>query len=461
MKNFRSTLIFLGIAALLGGYIYFFERGPVKKDDEKDKDKNKVFANFVADDIHEIRVEHLSTTITAEKAPIDIQKDDKGNWRIMSPQNFPADENTVHTMLTSLAGLNPDSVIDKPANLADFGLNSPTARCSFFPKTGAPSVLLIGDKNPTGNSYYIKAGDKPPVYLVGAYPTENFKKDINDYRDRSFFKTDTIVANKIRVTRDGKVVVFEKNKDNAWDMTEPMKSKADESKIRDLLNQVSNLRITDFVDDHPTNLNMYGLNKPHEKVEVWEKNNQSPKAVLIGRKKLKTTAYFAKSLDAPSVYTTADYFEKTLDLKISDYRDKGEMRFDNSLAKGMTILHNQKTFVYQKDAKGQWTSPGRPNAGQEAANLLGQLAGTNPSDFAPAGADTGLEDPSYVVEIPLTDGTTRTFRFGKKLNAQIYLASDKSKEIFLVPAGVVSQMDDYYNSVLTPVPVSSPAPPHP
>ena len=42
MKKIPSIVYYLAIAALLGGYIYFFERGPVKTDADKDKDKKKI-----------------------------------------------------------------------------------------------------------------------------------------------------------------------------------------------------------------------------------------------------------------------------------------------------------------------------------------------------------------------------------------------------------------------------------
>ncbi len=79
MKSLKSTLIVLGVGLALGAYIFFFERGPKKDDSEK---KEKVFANFVADDVQEIRVEYPSNTQTARRPPMTLKKDDKGIWQI-------------------------------------------------------------------------------------------------------------------------------------------------------------------------------------------------------------------------------------------------------------------------------------------------------------------------------------------------------------------------------------------
>src|SRR5665811_15825 len=126
MKNSRTTLIYLALAALLGGYIYFFERGPVKKKEEEKK--VKVFENFIADDITEIHLESPGTTQTALKTPIDLKKDEKGVWQIVSPKQLKADETTLRSLLSGVGDFTPDATIESPANLADFGLNSPTAR---------------------------------------------------------------------------------------------------------------------------------------------------------------------------------------------------------------------------------------------------------------------------------------------------------------------------------------------
>ncbi len=226
----KNTLIYLAVAALLGGYIYFFERGPVKpKDEEK---KTKVFDNFVADDIRDITIENLGTTLTAKKTPIELKKDDKDVWQIISPKPFKADEATIRTMLTGVGDFDPDTTIDNPTNLKDYGLDQPSARCTLKSKNGTSFVLLIGDKNMSSSSTYIKRGDKNSVYLVASFGADNLTKDLNNYRNKTFFKTDLVLAQKVEITRDGKAITFEKDKDNNWNITEPIQARADEGKMQ-------------------------------------------------------------------------------------------------------------------------------------------------------------------------------------------------------------------------------------
>lgn len=445
------------MAALLGGYIYFFERGPAKKEEEK---KPKVFNNFVADDIKEIQIENLGTTLTAEKKPIILQKDDKDTWHILSPETFGADESTIRSMLNAIGDFNPDVTIDKPANLKDFGLDPPVARCTLKSKAGTSFTILIGNKDMTGSSAYVKTSDKDAVYLAASYMADSLHKGINDYRDHSFFKTDSVVAKKIQITRGGKTIVFEKDKNNIWNISRPLTAKADPGKVRDLLNNISSLHIQDFVADHPSGLAAYGLSAPHLRVEVWPSDGGASKAILVGHAKEKTSNLYAKSADASFVCLIGDYFDKNMDLKISDYRDKTILQFDSGTAKSLVIRRGSQVYTYQKDDKGQWACPGRSNGATEAPSILNQLSGITISDFAENLQKTGLSTPPFMAEIGFADGTSRIFKFGARVGDKVNLSVGKSADVYLVPDVVVTQMEGYYNTILTPVTATSPIPTH-
>ncbi|HTA75774.1 MAG TPA: DUF4340 domain-containing protein [bacterium] len=458
MKKIPQPLYYLAAALALGGYIFFFERGPVKTDKDADKDKKtKIFANYVADDIQQIKLENLSTTINASKAPIVLTKDKSDTWQILEPKAFKADESTVRNMLSTAADFNPESTIENAANLADFGLNSPSARCSFISKSGTPFVVLVGDKNVTGASVYIKTTLKNDVYMVPSYSVDGLRKSVNDYRDKTFFKTDGVLAQKIQVVHGGKKFVFAKDKDNVWNIIEPIKAKADEQRVKDLLNAVTNLRIVEFENDHPSNLAVYGLSKPSASIEVWSSDGKEDHLIELGRKKLKANQYFAKSGDLPYVYVINDYFDKTLDIDPTNYRQKDMMKFDASQAKSLTVKHDGKVYVYQKDDKGQWTAEGRAKANDEGTYIANTLANTVITGFGSKKDATGLKTPNYSIEVSMASSSKRYYHFGNTQKGSVFLASDLNNDVYLVPSNILSQLDVYYTQMLTPVAVASPA----
>lgn len=456
LKNIKTTLIYVALAALIGGYILVFEKGPTKSksDDEK---KVNVLDHFVADDIQEVQVEDLGNSANAKLGPIQLRKDDKDSWSIVSPRQYKADDATVRSLLTGIGDFNPDTTIDNPSSLKDFGLDPPQGKCVLKSKGGQTFTLLVGDKGLGGSNVYLKSADKNKVYLVGSFAADNLHKDINSYRDRSFFKTDSVLAQRIHIQRDGKIYEFEKDKGNIWNITRPIQAKADTNKIRDLLNSISSLRIEEFVTDHPSGLSAYGLSDPRIRIEVLNGDSPRSHTILIGKKKEKGTTLYAKSGEEPYLYTVGEYFDKTLDLKMDDYRDKTPLQFDGGAVKSLTIHRGTASYTYVKDAKGQWACPGRANGNNEATGLIFQLAGLAVTDFPSAKEPNGLKDPLFQVEIALNDGKSRTYRFGRRDQGKVYVGMSGSDQVYRTADTVVSQMEGYYSSIMTPVAGPSPA----
>ncbi|HVZ81955.1 MAG TPA: DUF4340 domain-containing protein [bacterium] len=449
MKNFKTTYFYLLVVVLVGGYIYFFERGPAKK--PEDDKKVAVLDRFVADEIQSIQVEDFSNSANVKMGPILMTKGDKDVWTIDSPKHYKADEATIRSLLTGIGDMNPETTIEAPSDLKQFGLDPPQGKCTLKSKSGQTFVLLVGNKAIGGSTVYVRPGDKNKVYLVGSYAADNLHKGLDSYRDRFFFKTDSVLARKVRVVRDGKTASFERDKGGQWNIVAPIQSKADTNKVRDLLNTISSLRIEEFVTDHPTDLKIYGLSSPHIRIEVQNSDSSGTHSILIGRKKLKTTNLYAKSGEEPYVGLVGEYIDKSLDLKIDDYRDKTALQFDGGAVKNLVVRRGSASYAYQKDVKGAWTCPGRPNADNEAKNLIDQLASETVLEFPPSDEATGLKEPVFQVEVTLADGSTANYRFGRREQGKVFVSSSRSKDVYKIADAVVSTMEGYYNSILTPV----------
>jgi len=453
MKTFKSTLILLGLGVALLAYILLFEKGPKKDDSEK---KDKIFTTFVADDVQEIRVEYPSNTLPAHKPPLTLKKDDKGIWQITQPVQLQADETLVRQALTNIGQLNPEDTLSAPGNLSEYGLVNPYAKLSFISKGKNPDVLVIGDKTINGNDFYCLNPSLKSVFLIQPYMAEGFMKVPNEIRDHTLIKTDQVAAEKVEIDYQGKSLLLAKDDKNNWSLEKPVREKADSNKLRDFLNSINTQRIDDFVEDHPSNLAAYGLSSPRASIEIWPSDHTGPKTLLLGRQKLKTASYFAKMKDQPAVFLVAGFFDTTLNFKLNDFRDKSVMGFDATQVKLLSVTHNKQVYAYQKDAKGQWTSPGRLQAPTEASAIISGLAQTTIADFVDSKVQTGVENPSYTAEVTLNDGTIRKFQFGRREKEQVYLASDKGKEVYLVSASTLSLLESYFNVLLTPLPVTTP-----
>jgi hypothetical protein len=432
LRFFRPVFGYLAAALLVAGYIYFFERGPVQK---KAEIRGKIL-EFVPDDVQGVQAEFLGTSLSAKTPSVVIRKDGNGIWRIAEPRPLKADENTMRGFLGSVVDFSPEVSIETPENLSEYGLDPPAARFTFILKDGSSRILLLGGKNIVGNSVYVKTADKKDVYLLPSnLAASQLKTKLDDYRDREILKADTVSVKKIKLTRGGSAVILEKTPDNDWMLVSPERAKADGEKVREVLSRINDLRAEQFVEDHPSALNVYGLDSPRVQIEIWTAAGGAGRGLMLGRNKLKSASFFLKTKDSPSVVLAPQAFEKSMELKPDDFKDKKTFQFDPASTQAMSLRQGKTLIGYHKNEKGIWESEGRPGAGEEADRVVQLLSQTLITGFAASAARTGLEHPGLSAELTLAGGTVKTFLFGNVEKNNVYVSSGRGQGACLVPSG--------------------------
>ncbi len=448
MKNFKGAFIALGLLLALGFYIKFFEKGPVKAPDEAEQGE-KIFKG-VADDVTGLTVEFPADktrkTIQLSRVPPGV-----GNWYLTSPLKLEADESTLRSLLNGIAEARLEADLSDAANPADFGLDNPVARYTFLFKDGANFVLETGSKNVNGQSVYVRMAGRKGVGLLPSYVVDALGDKPNFYRKKTLFKVDASSLRKFRITRPGMVLTLEKGKEGAWSVVQPVRDNASEELVRQFLTLVDGYRINEFTDDAPASLGRYGLSTPQVSLEVWPTGEGPSRTLYMG--KVVDQNVFVKTRDLPFVAATSVGLLRDLEKKApNDFKAKDVMKFSENQAVKLVLRKGSKTVTYEKGADGTWKSVERPSAPVEAPALLAQLASTMVLEFIPPGVDVGLAVPSATAEVILDDKTTRVYKFGKRKDDRVYLASDKSKDVYLVASYVLSQIEGY----LMPAPPSVP-----
>src|SRR5262245_33740259 len=130
MGRGRSTLILLVAALAIGGYLYFVEsKRPVEEADAK----KKVFT-YDSTKINQLEIKASSGEVTS------LQKGADSAWRIVKPVEAQADRNAVSDVVTNIANLEEQRVVDENASdLKAYGLAEPRVDITFH---------VEGDKEP-------------------------------------------------------------------------------------------------------------------------------------------------------------------------------------------------------------------------------------------------------------------------------------------------------------------------
>ncbi len=154
--NFRLTLVLLIVLVLLAGAVYYVQATPATPTPAA---KTASVLSFLPSDATQIEATGQGKTVV-------VARGDDGKWLLKQPEQGPADQVRVDSLLSALGTLTATRTIDAPASLAEFGLDQPKVQAKVTLKSGQTPTLLVGDQNPDKTSYYAKLPDQPAVYMI-------------------------------------------------------------------------------------------------------------------------------------------------------------------------------------------------------------------------------------------------------------------------------------------------------
>ncbi|HTK29423.1 MAG TPA: DUF4340 domain-containing protein [Vicinamibacterales bacterium] len=407
MRGLRSTIALVVVLVGLGGYIYFVTWK--KPEADTGTKQEKVFAGVQSDKIDEL-------TITSGKGEKTTLKKDGSAWQVTSPISAKADESEVSGITSNLSSVEVTRVIDdKPANLKEYGLETPRVEVDFKAAGDKePRRLFLGDKSPTGSSVYAKRNAENRVFLIPAFQDTAFDKSSFDLRDKTLVKFDRDKVDGIELTADGKTTALTKDGSD-WKLTKPLQTKADFGSVEGLIGRMQSAQMKSIVTAEPTpaDLKKYGLDKPSETVTL---DLGSARAVVELGGKAEDNTIYARDTARPIVMTVESSLADELKKGADDYRRKDVFEFRAFNATHIELTRNGQTVAFDKtkntgkDAQTNpdiWkrVSPSAKDANKDTMDaLLSRLSNMRATSFVASTAGTGLDKPALVVDVKFDDG---------------------------------------------------------
>ena len=161
--TWRRIVLYYVLGIALGGYFLMFEwnpRGEKPILESKQVVRKSPFLPIPRDEITEVSLRRDGAVVVCRR---EGQK-----WTITEPANAKVTSDLVASFVENLTPekevpVNEDVVKD----LATYGLDRPRATVTLKGKNTTATVL-IGDRNPTGSSVYVRKQDSPQVVLLGS-----------------------------------------------------------------------------------------------------------------------------------------------------------------------------------------------------------------------------------------------------------------------------------------------------
>ena len=449
--NWRNTLI-LAIIAIAGvAYFRFFEMKRPGTEEARRQSQNML-------NVDRTKIDGIVIQNGDQKIEI-RRRDDK--WRLETPIKDQADGALVETLLSDLENWQKDGTIpakeidrDK-SKLAEYGLNNPKLKLKLIGHDRPPEILFGKDAAIEGRMY-VRFQNSRETYLASQSVRKDIDKKPEEFRDKKLTDLSNAQVRRVVLKTPAGEIELEK-RDTQWEILKPLRARADDQKVNDLISQVTSARIGQFVAEDRGDLRPYGLAEPRGSITLFDQEQKRDQKVEIGEsikvagredkgqtlqigaipEKEKEEVY-VRFAPRGSVYTLPKKIEEILDTKPADLRDNHLVRIDTNILDRITIDAPGKTKTVLARKDGNWTIANRNNALADSGAVKRMIDALQNERVTKFVEDVASNLPKYGLDKPQLQLTFSSFasentaetKAGEQPFATIAFGKDEGDQVF-------------------------------
>lgn len=395
--NTKNTWIMVALAAGLFAFIFFYERHAFKKEHPS----NKVLPYFNVASITSVQIR------PADQKEIRADRTN-GTWQLTKPVGYPAQTAGIENLLEALRNLTYQARItalelrNRSKTDAEFGFD--TAQFSLTLQQGdASRRILIGERTALRDQVFLRVIGDEAIYLVDANLLKLFPRQANDWRDTTFISLKGLVFDRLTVTSGARFFELQRDaSDKIWRMTQPMKARADNPKIEDLLQKLQNLHAGEFVTDDPNaDLASFGL-QPVELELIVAQGTNNLLSLQFGKNSTNDASMmYARRGDQKSVVLVPKDPLNPWRAQYTDFRDRYLVALPAGTVHAVEARGDAR-FTVQWQTNDSWQLIAPENLPADAGlvrELMARLTGLQITEFT-KGVVTELDFANYGLASP-------------------------------------------------------------
>ena len=400
----RTTLILLVVVVAIGAYIKFYESKRPNTEEAARQEKNVV--NLSREKLDGIVIQNGDEKIELKRS---------GNkWRLEAPIKDQADRAAIDNLINDIENWRKTATIPakeieaNKSQLNEYGLNKPKLRLKLI-GADMPGEILFGKDAALEGQLYVRLGNSNNVFIAAQTLKNDVSKKAEDFRDRKLTELTTAqIARAVLKTPAGEIELIKKNEH--WQIVKPLQARGDNQKIGDLLAQVTNARIQQFIADDRGDLHAYGLAEPRGSLTIFKQDDKQGQMLQIGGvpEKNKDQLY-VRFLPRGEVYTLPKTLQEILNTVPNDLRDRHLVRIDTNILDRITIEGTGKPKLILARKGEAWTiasGNNQPANSDEAQRLINTLNNEQVVKFV---EDTAANLAKYGLDKPPTQLTFSSF----------------------------------------------------
>lgn len=306
----RVVILVAVLAVLTGAYVLLKDRIGTADEEEFKSSYQKVVDLKLTD------VEKVTVTNGEDTFVITRDEDEKG-WKLDKPADLNYDSSKVQSVVINAYSVGSSKVIEEDAqDLSKFGFDDPVV-VNVRTKDGNETIYELGGKTP-GGSYYMRLKESTKVYKVDSYGGDKIAVKKNDLRKRELFSVQPDEITQFSMERDGSMLFeAEKMDEYEWKFTYPIKGNVNSTAITPMLEAVSGMSISEFVEEDVSDMSEYGL-QTAEYTLGFRTSAGGEKKILLGYEKVKDKEIYASLEGSSEVVTVSLEKLKFLDKPLKE-----------------------------------------------------------------------------------------------------------------------------------------------
>ncbi|MGH7312958.1 MAG: DUF4340 domain-containing protein, partial [Candidatus Rokuibacteriota bacterium] len=337
------------------------------------------------------------------------------DWEMVEPLKSRGDRGSIDETVTSVATAKMDrEIADKPASLAEFGLDKPAAEATLIDKDGKEVTLQLGAKSPTGVWVYAQERGRPNVFVVSDGVLRDVTRPLGDFRNKTVLAFDRKDVSALEVVLPEETLAVERAGDSQWKLTRPRQLRADAEAISEFFDKLAGARIKEFVAEAPRSLEPYGLARPvRVAIHVGKDKDRATRTLLLGRRDDKKKGVYALRPGESSVLLLPEEVWTTLPKATAAIRDKTVVDFERDQVTRLEVESPRGSVALNREGD-RWTitKPHALPADQvEAGAVLMSLKNMRARAFLAEDLPARrryLERPTVRATVTLTEGAPLT-----------------------------------------------------
>lgn len=449
----RSTILLLLVVAAFAAYVFLFERhGP----STRERDENSMsLAQFDSTKITGLDITNGDVVIQLRK------KNDQ--WVLTKPVEDRANVASITPILTLAADLQRTGVVDhlgKGGKLRDalkeYGVQKAKVRLKLLGE-GAPAEMNFGKDTAFEGKIYARLETDDNISVVKSDLRNLLIKDVSEFRDKHLTRLETSNVSKVKIKTPAGEINAAQTGDH-WNLETPIKARAADAKVQDLISNINNIAVEEFVAAEDSNLAKYGLAEPRGLITLQAKASDDLEIIQIGSPTEKSAdKIYIRVVGRPSIFVVPKNIGVALGVKPNDLRDNKLTRINFDLIDRISIEKpGQPTLVLAREQE-SWTflENKQPVVESEVVRLIDVLNNTETKAYVDdTAADVkpyGLDQPLLTIrlssyssentaEAAKGETSLATLQFGKTENDIVYARLAEEPFVVSVGSGILTNL---------------------